>query len=164
MPHEGIHAGSPQDWLRYARSDLALARTRKSRVVLYQHLCFHAQQAAEKSLKAVLCAKGKPFPRTHDLAFLLDALPDAISIPPALVELPTLTKYAVQHRYPGECGPVTQRQRARAVQLAAEAVAWASRLAEATGQPLSGTGAVCEPRPAYRTRLKRAKRPSHRSV
>ena len=43
--------GSPDDWLRHARSDLALARSRKGRDVLYEHLCFHAQQAAEKAIK-----------------------------------------------------------------------------------------------------------------
>ena len=34
----------------------------KTRRILYQHLCFHAQQAAEKALKAVLVAKGVRFP------------------------------------------------------------------------------------------------------
>ena len=53
MPVEPKETGSPQDWLRHARSDLALSRMPKTRAVLYQHLCFHAQQAAEKALKAV---------------------------------------------------------------------------------------------------------------
>ena len=54
MPSETAHPGSPQDWLRHARSDLALAGVPKTGKVLYAHLCFHAQQAAEKALKGVL--------------------------------------------------------------------------------------------------------------
>ena len=36
-------------------------------------ICFHAQQAAEKNLKAYLAAAGLPTPRTHDLLVLLRA-------------------------------------------------------------------------------------------
>jgi HEPN domain-containing protein len=32
--------------------------------------CFHAQQSAEKALKAFLSAKGKSYPKTHDLVAL----------------------------------------------------------------------------------------------
>ena len=135
MPPEELAPGSPHDWLRYARSDLALARTRKPRTVLYQHLCFHAQQAAEKALKSVLRAYGRPVPRTHDLAYLLDALPQGVSIPPVLVDLPTLTKFAVQHRYPGEPVPITGRQRTHAVQLAEAAVEWATLISESGDKP-----------------------------
>ena len=38
--------------------------------------CFHAQQAAEKALKAVLCLRGVGFRRTHDLEELAGALAD----------------------------------------------------------------------------------------
>ena len=37
-------------------------------------LGFHCQQAAEKLLKAMLSEAGAPFPRTHNLRFLLDLL------------------------------------------------------------------------------------------
>lgn len=46
--------GSPSMWLAYARSDLALARVGPGAEVLAEALSFHAQQAAEKGLKAVL--------------------------------------------------------------------------------------------------------------
>lgn len=120
--------GSPQDWLRNAQSDLTLARLRRTRGMLYEHLCFHAQQAAEKALKAVLLAHTVTFPRTHDLAFLMDQLPQAISIPPELIDLPTLSKYAVQNRYPGDTIPVTANHRTHAVRLAEQTVGWAKRL------------------------------------
>lgn len=121
--------GSPQEWLQHSRSDLALARLKKTRTVLYQHLCFHAQQAAEKAIKAVLISRCVRFPRTHDLAYLLDLLPSDVRIPPLLIDLPSLTKYAVQHRYPAETPPVTAKHRRLAVQLAENAIAWATRCA-----------------------------------
>lgn len=58
--------GTPADWLRHARSDLALSRAAVEGV-LYENLCFHAQQAAEKGVKAVLVAGAITFPRTHNL-------------------------------------------------------------------------------------------------
>ena len=119
--------GSSCDWLRFARSDLALSRTRKTPAVLYEHLCFHAQQASEKSLKALLVAHGIKVPRTHDIAFLLDQLPGGVNVPPALLELPTLTKYAVQQRYPGEVVPATRKDHKRAVDLAEHAIEWAAK-------------------------------------
>ncbi len=57
MPPEGRLPGSPADWLRHAHSDLELARVGRATKVLLEGLCFHAQQAAEKALKAVLVAK-----------------------------------------------------------------------------------------------------------
>ena len=38
---------------------------------------FHAQQAAEKCVKAWIAALGKPYPRTHDLMALIETLNDA---------------------------------------------------------------------------------------
>ena len=127
MPVEPKEAGSPQDWLRHARSDLALSCMPKTRTILYQHLCFHAQQAAEKALKAVLAANGVYFPKTHDLAFLMEAMPSSSTMPPSLIDLPTLNQYAVQQRYPGELQPVTRKHHNAATLLAEEAVAWAAR-------------------------------------
>jgi HEPN domain-containing protein len=115
------------DWLRHAQSDLAIAAVRKSRRMLYEHQCFHAQQAAEKAVKAILVASGLSVPRSHDLAFLLAQLPREIALPVALVELPLLTKYAVQLRYPGETEPVTSVDRRMALRLAQAAVEWAEQ-------------------------------------
>ncbi|NUM45036.1 MAG: HEPN domain-containing protein [Anaerolineales bacterium] len=81
MPLEQEFPGSAKDWLRYARGDLQLARTRKTSLILYAALCFHAQQAAEKSLKAVLIGHGIPFPRTHNLRTLLDLMVNRFEIP-----------------------------------------------------------------------------------
>jgi HEPN domain-containing protein len=126
MLPEPIEPGSAIDWLQHARSDLAIAQSRKTTRVLYAHLCFHAQQAAEKALKAVLVSERVSFSRSHDMAYLLGLLPQSRSIPPALIELPLLNKYAVQYRYPGEMLPVSATQRKQAVRLAEAAIDWAS--------------------------------------
>lgn len=82
MPHENCLPGSPADWLRHAYSDLELARARDlSDSILLEKLCFHSQQAVEKSLKGVLVAKGIPFPKTHNIRTLLDLLPQDIAEP-----------------------------------------------------------------------------------
>jgi len=118
-------------WLRDAESDLALASVKKMRKIRYEHLCFHAQQAAEKAIKAVLLSRGADIPRTHDLAFLVDLLTPTVNLPPSLLLLPVLTKYAVQHRYPGQDLPVDRRDCVKAIELAQEAVVWAGHAVSA---------------------------------
>jgi HEPN domain-containing protein len=66
-------------------------------------LGFHAQQAAEKALKAVLANRSIRYPRTHDLGALLGALERAdVSPPPDADRLPWLTPFSVTLRYPGD--------------------------------------------------------------
>jgi len=61
---------------------------------------FHAQQAVEKWLKALLCHRQVNYQRTHDLALLLDAVADAGSKPtPEVEQSRWLARYAVQFRY-----------------------------------------------------------------
>lgn len=74
MPPNQPEVGTPADWLRYARSDLALARVERPAEVLLDSLCFHAQQTVEKSMKAVLLSQGIRFPYTHDIARLITLL------------------------------------------------------------------------------------------
>jgi len=67
--------GSPADWLRYATSDLLVAESVPRSGVLLETLAFHAQQAAEKALKAALLhLTGEEPPFTHSLTRLLAAL------------------------------------------------------------------------------------------
>ena len=46
--------GSPYDWLNRARSNLIRAKQPKPDKVYWEDLCFDAQQAAEKAIKALL--------------------------------------------------------------------------------------------------------------
>jgi HEPN domain-containing protein len=65
-----------REWIRRARSDWALARAKPKGVYL-EDLCFHAQQAAEKAIKALLIRHRIQFPYIHDLAKLLSLLEKA---------------------------------------------------------------------------------------
>ena len=61
---------------------------------------FHAHQAAEKLLKAVLVAAGVEYPRTHRVAELIDLLRAAgVVVPRTFDELRHLTPFAVKFRY-----------------------------------------------------------------
>lgn len=63
-------------------------------------LGFHAQQAAEKMLKAVLAVQQIKFPFTHRLTELMDAIKSAgIPFPEEFEELRFLTPFAVEFRY-----------------------------------------------------------------
>lgn len=125
--------GSPADWLRHARSDLALAKVTATEHVLRETLCFHAQQAAEKSLKAVLILRGIPFPKTHNLAVLLDVLPDTLQGRDDIAESLSLTQYAVDTRYPGTEEPIGDAEYAEAIRLAEAVWQWAEVLVADAG-------------------------------
>jgi HEPN domain-containing protein len=61
---------------------------------------FHAQQASEKLLKALLSEFDVPFPRTHNLRLLMDLLSDAgHRLPSSLTDLDLLTAYGTLFRY-----------------------------------------------------------------
>jgi len=61
MPCHKDIPGSAADWLARAKSDLAIAKAPLPQGAIYEDLCFHAQQAAEKALKAVYQHHGWPF-------------------------------------------------------------------------------------------------------
>lgn len=97
-------------------------------------LGFHAQQAIEKWLKAVLARNTVDFEYTHDLRHLVALIEGArIDFPfntPAVVRL---TEYAVPLRY-DELLDAVPLDRGAAVKLVAEVGDWASDLLEAFGQ------------------------------
>lgn len=61
---------------------------------------FHAQQATEKRLKAVMASRGLAFEKKHDLGRLLELLKRAgVELPSDSDSIDTLTSYAVEPRY-----------------------------------------------------------------
>lgn len=61
---------------------------------------FHAQQAVEKRLKALLCFRKVAFPRTHDIQTLIDGLfRSGITVPAEIEAAVELTPFAVTMRY-----------------------------------------------------------------
>ncbi len=131
MPPESGTPGSPSDWLRRARADLALAKAPLPSGALYEDLCFHAQQAAEKAIKAVYRARNHAFRYTHDLTELLEGLVSrGVAVPEAVREAEDLTDFAWHARYPGPAEPVSEAEYNRVVKLAETVVEWAGRLVE----------------------------------
>jgi HEPN domain-containing protein len=110
--------------LTAARSDLRAARLlagdeQQSGDVIG----FHAQQAVEKAIKAVLVVLSFPIPYTHDLGFLLDMLAEhSVAVPDAVADADWLTPWAVAARY-GATDSALDRE--VAVRAADDAVTWA---------------------------------------
>lgn len=87
--------------LRKAAQDQAvLEKLIDDPVIEAATLGFHAQQAAEKLLKALLALGGHDYPRSHDLELLLDLLASVeVQLPDELLAVETLTPFATIYRY-----------------------------------------------------------------
>jgi len=88
---------------------------------------FHAQQAVEKLLKAVLSHYAVSYPRTHDLTELMDILREnKIPFPEHLEEIDRLTPFATLFRYAGFAAePPRAFDRAWALHCVRQVRAWA---------------------------------------
>lgn len=90
-------------WLQHAKEDLdAATHGLTGGASQPRHVCAHAQQAAETSLRAVLLLAGKDIPYTHELNVLADLLPSACRVRDARGDLRSLTRWALEGRYPSE--------------------------------------------------------------
>jgi HEPN domain-containing protein len=93
------------EWVAKAEGDFAVME-REGQVGEYPNydaVCFHAQQCAEKYLKACLCEANVAFGKTHDLVALLDqVLAEEPSWEEFREDLGYLTDFAANIRYPGE--------------------------------------------------------------
>ena len=113
-----------REWIKHAVSDLRLAETVPASGVLLEHLCFHAQQAAEKAIKAVLVGDGIVPPKTHDIGALLSLVDSyGLAVSADVRPATSLTKYAVISRYPADFGELDENEWSHAVALARAAVA-----------------------------------------
>lgn len=119
----------PHAWLLRAKGNLNLAeKGGRLKGVLLEDLCFNAQQAAEKALKAVCLAQGMDIPKTHSLIRLMDILEaGGIEVPENVREADILTQYAVQSRYPSIMEEITRSEYRDTVKLAANVVFWAEK-------------------------------------
>ena len=126
MSHKPEELGSPEEWVKRAKSNLAIARQPKTEDIFFEDLCFETQQAAEKALKAVLLSKGIKFRLVHDLAELLTLLEQGgVSLPEDIRSAAALTDYSVEARYPGPFEPVTEEEFREALLIAGNVVSWA---------------------------------------
>ncbi|MCE4627957.1 MAG: HEPN domain-containing protein [Desulfurococcales archaeon] len=119
------------EWLRRAEKDLRAAEV-LLREELYEEAAFHAQQAAEKALKALLVARRVRPPKTHSIEHLLSLLAGQEDVKPFYdIDADTLTDYAVEARYPGP--PVVPEEAEQALETARKTVELAKERLGAAG-------------------------------
>ena len=93
--------------LKKAANDLIAAEATLNTEQALDTVCFHAQQAVEKSLKAILALYDIDYPRRHDLGELLALiLPLAPQIAPLEDRILRMTPYAVEARYDENFDPL----------------------------------------------------------
>jgi len=98
---EPEHHVETRRWLRYAAEDLRAAKSSMSvSGVRPRHVCWLAQQAAEKALKAILIFEQLEYPRRHDLDLLFNLIPAGWSVRNEQVDLAGLTEWSMEARYP----------------------------------------------------------------
>jgi HEPN domain-containing protein len=112
-----LEVNDPRAWVERAEEDFILAGSAlKRKKPLTSGVCFHAQQCAEKYIKALLISRGIEFPKTHDLLMLNNLCSAAgIFLEVDQKHLNTLTDYAVRTRYPGEAPTVDDAKEAIAL-------------------------------------------------
>jgi HEPN domain-containing protein len=108
------NANDPVAWIVIAEEDYNTARAALRRQSPWLHtVCFHAQQTAEKYLKAILTTKGKTFPKTHDLLELSNLCAQAgVIVPVPIDSLDVLSDHAVQTRYPADAPTIEDAREA----------------------------------------------------
>jgi HEPN domain-containing protein len=123
-------ADLPETLLGLARDDEFAARSLLPVAgVADSILGFHAQQAVEKALKAVLAANGLEFPYTHDLDGLTELCEtNGLQVPQALEGVERLTPYGVHMRYGTSHAQGLDRE--QALKWAAAAIEWAQSIIE----------------------------------
>ena len=124
----------PQEWLNRAHSNLAIARSCTDTSVYLEDLCFNAQQAAEKAIKAVWILHHIAYPYVDDLAALVTIImKNGVRVPDHVKEAAKLTRFAITTRYPHFLSPVKEEEYLRAVAIAEGVVTWCE--SEMIGNP-----------------------------
>jgi HEPN domain-containing protein len=120
-------------WVRKADEDFrALEHLAEEADKFRGVITFHAQQAVEKYIKALLTLHGIDFPKTHDIRRLLDLLrPVDPQVAQQLREAQWLTPFGAAIRYPGDFPELRPGDEERAIELA-------RRVRTAVGRILEG--------------------------
>ena len=92
-----------RNWLFRANEDIAVIKSLVNDGTEFytSSICFHAQQASEKFLKAFLAYHDVDFPRTHDLDFLLLEC-QKINKEAFQIDFKSLTDFGASVRYPDD--------------------------------------------------------------
>lgn len=122
-------------WISHADEDLALAQhaLQMSEGCPYRLVAYHAQQCAEKHLKAYLVHREVDFPYTHNITLLVELCSDTAEWADTLQDAEILTRYAMTTRYPGD-------DRLVSLPVAQRAIGMAVRVREAVRAALAEEG------------------------
>jgi HEPN domain-containing protein len=107
-----------REWFSFALGDLRAARAGPNATMRPRIVAFHAQQAAEKALKAALVIEGIRPPATHDLEELRRKLPGTWKVRRTPADLSRLGDYGVDAKYPDNAIQVRPADAAVAVRQA----------------------------------------------
>jgi HEPN domain-containing protein len=91
------------EWLEIAYQDYNSAKFLYDKMIPkpLEIICYHCQQAAEKSLKAYLCAIGADFPKTHEVKRLCDiCATNDNTFSELFSDCEEIEVYATETRYP----------------------------------------------------------------
>ena len=122
MAREDPLVAEVRAWLRKAAQDLAAGEhDLTAEPPFTADAVFHAQQSAEKALKAFLFFHDVPFRKTHNIVEVGDACCAIDSRLASLLQRAApLTQYAWKFRYPGDPQEPDRGEAARALALARE--------------------------------------------
>ena len=114
-----MKAVEAQLWLSFAKSDLDAAYVLLEKGDFFpRQICFMAQQAGEKALKAILVYPEINFPKTHDLDRIREIIPEGWAVKEKFPNLYDLSVWSVESRYPGHSPDVTEYEARVTLQLA----------------------------------------------
>lgn len=115
-----------EHWLIKGENDLRAGHASlRANPPITEDVCFHSQQAIEKSLKAFLVEMDAEFPRTHDLTKLVRLCGKFDEAFLELIKLVEgMTVYAVSERYPDDWREIPLDEAQEAIGKAEKAVAF----------------------------------------
>ncbi len=123
-----------KEWLSYAENDLGVAehlfKTYHPKPLAI--IGFHCQQAAEKSVKALIVLYGSQggMPKKHDLFLLLNQIKNMVNIDKKYYDYAdVLAPYGIAVRYPNEL-VLEEYHAEKAIRMAGEFVNWAKGIVE----------------------------------
>lgn len=108
------------DWIKKAETDLKSAQVAFD-ATIYDDACFHCQQCAEKSLKALHIKLTKELEKIHDLT----ALAKSVSAPSEICAICNdLNPYYIATRYPGSDEPIEREEALEAINKSKKVLGW----------------------------------------
>lgn len=109
-------------WIKKAENDFRNAEHTLTLEVdcPFDTVCFHAQQCAEKYLKALLVSLSVDFPKTHDLRLLMQLVTGKFTLGIEISDMLVLNRYSIEARYPGDWEPINREEAEKAVAIARE--------------------------------------------